>query len=567
MIAAVYARKSTDEPGKSDDAKSVARQVQRAKDFASKRGWRVDDRYVFTDDAVSGAEFRKRAGLNKLLESLRPKPKFGALVISEPSRLGREQIETAWVLKQIVDEGVRVFAYLDDKELTLGSAIEKFVASVQHFASESEREQGSKRTRDKMKQNAEQGKSVGGRLYGYATAGGQRTVNSSEARVVLRIFKRRVDGAGYFKIAQELNRDKVTSPRGLRLWWPSQVGSVLKNEMYAGVKVWGRTRQTKRRGTSAKEKSPESVVRRAAPALQIVSDKLWREVQAVNKAAAERCWRGPSGQLKSRPTESRHLLTPFLACGVCGGSMHVQYKKAREEFLYCTNRHLFGAAKCSNQRGLPVEFAEKFVMQAFEEALAGAIVMDKLEEVLERHRAAQADPEPLKAEAKSLRAQIKRLVDALAKGEREEIHADLDGRRAALAHVEEQLAGTAVVQGIDTEALRASILEAAADWRAHLRKNKATAQQVLKKILPHRLTVTPRPDRLGGGWDIDGMADYKKVLEETGYQAVLDVFKSHGLVPGTAELTHEVKHPAGECRPEYVCWPGAKLHKTPRRGR
>jgi DNA invertase Pin-like site-specific DNA recombinase len=45
--------------------------------------------------------------------------------MSEESRLGREQIETAYVIKQILDAGVRIFYYLDDRERTPDSANEK----------------------------------------------------------------------------------------------------------------------------------------------------------------------------------------------------------------------------------------------------------------------------------------------------------------------------------------------------------------------------------------------------------------------------------------------------------
>ena len=40
-------------------------------------------------------------------------------MISEESRLGRESIETACALKQIVTAHVRVFFYLEDRERTL----------------------------------------------------------------------------------------------------------------------------------------------------------------------------------------------------------------------------------------------------------------------------------------------------------------------------------------------------------------------------------------------------------------------------------------------------------------
>ena len=55
MIAAIYARKSTAQDV-GEGAKSVTRQVDKAKRFASQQGWLMDERYVFVDDGISGAE-------------------------------------------------------------------------------------------------------------------------------------------------------------------------------------------------------------------------------------------------------------------------------------------------------------------------------------------------------------------------------------------------------------------------------------------------------------------------------------------------------------------------------
>jgi DNA invertase Pin-like site-specific DNA recombinase len=56
MIAAIYARKSTDQ-NLPDAEKSVTRQVEHATAYATRKGWAVDPAHVDTDDAVSGAEF------------------------------------------------------------------------------------------------------------------------------------------------------------------------------------------------------------------------------------------------------------------------------------------------------------------------------------------------------------------------------------------------------------------------------------------------------------------------------------------------------------------------------
>lgn len=515
VIAGAYCRKST-EQNVADDAKSVTRQVERAREFATKKGWRFDEKYVFTDDAVSGREFKKRPGLKRMMEMVEGKRHPDVLILSEISRLGREQIETAYILKQILDEGVRVFAYLDDKEITLNSAVEKLTVSLGHFASESETEKGSQRVRDKMRQLAEQGRYTGGRLFGYMVENGTRTIKLSEAAVVRRIFKRRSEGAGYFKIARELEREGIASPRGGKMWSPTGVGNILVNETYAGILVYSRTRQTKKRGTSVTLKSPEAIIRTETPALRIISPKRWDAVQAVNVASTAATWRSPNGHLKSRPTESKHLLTPFLACGQCNGSFYVRVDN-KKEFLHCLNHHHGGKAKCSNGHRLSVTLAEKVVMNAFEEALVGSIVMTKLSEVLEAHRQAQQDPAPLQAEAKMLRGQITRLVNLAAKGEDDDVLDGIRTRRNRMAEIEEQLAGTTV--DIDVEAFRVDVMAAVADWRAHLRRNVSTAQQVLRKILPEKLRFTKSTEP-GVVWEFHGMADYQKVLEEVGLTAV-----------------------------------------------
>lgn len=97
------------------------------------------DEFVCVDDGVSGAEFDERPGFIRMMNSLKPKPLFDVLIMSEESRLGREAIETAYALKQLVQAGVRVFFYLEDRERTLDGPIDKIMLSLTTFADELER--------------------------------------------------------------------------------------------------------------------------------------------------------------------------------------------------------------------------------------------------------------------------------------------------------------------------------------------------------------------------------------------------------------------------------------------
>ena len=104
MIAAIYARKSTEQTGFHEEGKSVTRQIEHARAYAEKKGWSVADDHIYSDDGISGAEFVKRPGFLRLMNALKPRPPFQVLVMSEESRLGREAIETSYTFKQVIDD-------------------------------------------------------------------------------------------------------------------------------------------------------------------------------------------------------------------------------------------------------------------------------------------------------------------------------------------------------------------------------------------------------------------------------------------------------------------------------
>jgi hypothetical protein len=76
-------------------------------EVAARKGWTVDDACIYVDDGILDAEFTNRPGFVCLMNVLKPRAPFEALVMSEESRLGREAIETAYALKQLVTAGAR----------------------------------------------------------------------------------------------------------------------------------------------------------------------------------------------------------------------------------------------------------------------------------------------------------------------------------------------------------------------------------------------------------------------------------------------------------------------------
>jgi len=245
MIAAIYARKSTDQSAVADEAKSVRRQIDHARAYAQKKGWTVDEAYVYVDDGVSGAEFANRPGFVRLMNALKRRPPFQVLVMSEESRLGRESIEVSFALKQLIQADVRVFCYLTDTERTLDSPIEKAMLALQTMADEMERAKASQRTYDAFVRKAKAGHVTGGRVFGYENVRVdghvERRILEAEGAIVRRIFERSIAGYGFKAIAKQLNAEGAPSPRALlgrsQSWAPSSVREVLYKDIYRGVIV------------------------------------------------------------------------------------------------------------------------------------------------------------------------------------------------------------------------------------------------------------------------------------------------------------------------------------------
>jgi site-specific DNA recombinase len=226
MIAAIYARKSTEQNGVADEARSVTRQIEHAKAYAEQRGWTVAEEHVYVDDGISGAEFVKRPGFLRLMNALKPRSSFQVLIMSEESRLGCEQIQTAYALQQITDAGARVWFYLSDQERKLDTAMDKIMGSLAGFAAEMEREKASQRTHDAMLRKAKALYVTGNKVYGYdnvpvyareTNAEGSlkrqhvvRQINPDQAKVIIRVFEQYAWGFGLARIVKGLNELHVT---------------------------------------------------------------------------------------------------------------------------------------------------------------------------------------------------------------------------------------------------------------------------------------------------------------------------------------------------------------------
>jgi site-specific DNA recombinase len=564
MKAAVYCRKSTLEngAGATDETKSNTRQLEHAKAFATERGWTVSDDHVFAEsDAVSGAEFARRPGLVKLLTALGRRAPFDVLIVSELSRLGREQLETGYVMKQLATAGVAVWSYLERKEILMSSPTDKFLMSAMSFAAEVEREKARERSRDAARQRAARGAVAGGACFGYANvrdASGfvAREIVPAEAEVVRQIFRLCAEGKGARRICATLNAEHAPTPRAQqrrpRGWMPSSVRAVLYRALYRGEVVWGKAQKRDGWGKVKFLKQPETTwLRTSAGHLRIVTDAEWDAAHERMGTSRLNYLRTTDGKLWGKPAngvESKYLLTGMAVCGECGGGMlvysraHGTGKKRQRVFFYGCPRARVDV--CRNDLEVPMTTADAAAVEMMTTDVLSADVieraMTKLVALLDGPEEDVAEKrERLTAAATKAEREATHLTDAIAAGgASESLVAALRARerehKAATVELTALAAGPAVRAAAPE--IRREALALLDDWRGLLGKHVTTTRQLLRKLLDRdsRFVFYPVTD-LGERW------------YELGVTPSLDRFL--GAVPS---LKKAVASPTGF---EPVFWP------------
>lgn len=515
MRAAIYARKSNDDNDKSVDNKSITRQIERAKAYAEAKGWVVDDDHVYFDDGISGAEYAKRPGLQNMLAHAKD---FDVLVASESSRLGREQLGNNYVFSQLQKAKVKIYLYLNDEELPFDTAIDVFMANVQSFVDEMERERIGQRTRDTLSRKAEKGHSAGGRCYGYdlvpvygTSANGERerthtdfAINEQQAEVVRGIFKMYADGFGTTAIAKTLNGADKYMQQSLKYfngeeptppqvqtgksptWGPTCIRAMLYRKRYAGILEYGATKQ--------KAKYGNKVISVERPELRIIDEVLWAKVQKRLQNMREAYLRDTRGKLFGRPDagrESKYLLSGISKCSICGGNITVLGGQKHRHYYYgCALRDTRGKKACTNTHRVDMPTMDALFLQALQEQAltpdAVDYVIKKALELVKERTTQRVDRVPqLQKELRRVERELANFMHLIASGDApQSIMTEIKQREARKAALERELGQFDEQPPVDVERFRKRAKQLMSDFSGLvLNGNVQRTRQALRKLL------------------------------------------------------------------------------------
>jgi site-specific DNA recombinase len=526
MNAAIYARKSTEQNGVADEAKSVTRQVDHALAYAASKGWVVNQAHIYVDDGISGAEFDRRPGYLRLMNACGKRAPFQVLVMSEKARLGREMIETAYAVKKLHQAGVEVWLYLEDRRLVLDSATDKLLESVADYAAEFEREKASQRVTDAMHRKFGNGHVTGCKVFGYRnveflTDGKrdhvERVIDPVEAAVVLEIFDRYARGEGYRAIAWALNERHVPAPHAQQGrpegWDPGTVRAVLDRPLYRGEVVYNRSRKrTAAWGEKRQRARPESEwMRRTMPELQIINEALAGAVDDRRADRASRYLRSATGQLIGRPSHGgKYLLSGLLVCP-CGARFEALKGgnwSYRGGVYVCSARRRKGPSVCPHNLVFPIAETDAMILSVIEgDVLAPSFIAQVLDSAF---ASSPDDRAEVEAERARVAREVENLTTAIAQADDEipALVARLKARDKQLKRLDTRLAPQ---ERPDRETLRQALMQRVEDWRQilrdparHARQGRMVLQQLVGEIevegtpKPHWL-ASPRPAGLLSG--------------------------------------------------------------------
>lgn len=373
----IYCRLSIEDKNKrkTDDSQSIQNQKAMLRDYCHERNWEIYD--IYCDDGYSGID-RTRPAFNRLLHDCEAK-KIHIVLCKDQSRFSRDTV----VIEQYINDkflewGIRFIGVADnaDSDSEIYGTMRLFTSAYNEMYVKDI----SAKIRRTLTYKREQGQFIGSFApYGYRIDPNDKhhlIMDEETAPNVRLIFEMYIQGNGYRKIVQELNGRGILSPSAYKrqtgskyvnsnadassakgLWTQSTIAAILRNEMYTGTLVQGKSHHISYKNKKRKK----------------VAKDEWVKVPDTHEAIIDRdTWERTQERLNSRTRSSRPLqkLSPLsgkVRCAVCGRPMkrNVYYNKTKTVRYYglqCAT-YKTGAMNCPNMKTISGKALEEKIIE------------------------------------------------------------------------------------------------------------------------------------------------------------------------------------------------------------
>jgi site-specific DNA recombinase len=558
MKIAIYARFST--TLQSDE--STEDQARICREYARREGWEVVS--TFEDKGISGGD-TDRPGYQQMLAAARA-GKFEIILCEDVSRLWRKESEQSRCVEEL--------RYLKKHIIGVNDGIDtrregfEYLLAIKGVQNAGYRKEIGKRTHRGLAGLALQGKSAGGRAYGYQSiyetvtdektgrkhdepAG--RKIMPERAKTVRQIFEWYADGHSARWIADELNRKGVPSPgatwkrnpdgkRSDGKWLASAIHGdprkgvgILNNELYVGRQVWNRSRWVAvpdeiraARGTHGKKEREErpigEQITAEVPELRIIEQALWDRVKArqTEVHTASKTIREALHKNARTGAGPKYLFSGLLKCSECGANFVVV-----SAYQYgCSSNVNGGKHACANTLRVSRALVEQKLLAGikrdlFHPAAVAEFKREVTRALTEHKRKQKPDLAAVRRKLAEVEKQIGHIIAAIKAGAfSEQLKGELDGAEAERKQLQAALnVDTREVDKVADMLPRAldNYRELVEDLGDATQREVARARTQIKHMLGGEVRLTPAEDRTHLVAEMAG--DYAGLLRLAGGKA------------------------------------------------
>ena len=420
FLAAIYLRLSSDDGDKAE-SDSIRNQRSLLQDFVSKHSeLSLIEEYV--DDGYSGANF-ERPAFQRMMEDVR-NHKINCIIVKDLSRLGRNYIETGRYLEKIFPVlGVRFIAVNDhyDSADTKNDA-DQIIVPFKNLINDAYCRDISMKIRSQLEIKRKKGEFTGSYAsYGYAKDPVDKNhlvIDEYAAEIVRFIFNMKMDGYSADRIAMKLNEMGVLTPMeykrscgfnytcGFRSykdakWCATSVLRILKNELYVGTMVQGKTRKINYKVKVCMDVRPEDWVRVEGTHEPIVSREIFECVQNLMKL-----------DTRTSPEEEMiYIFSGLLRCGDCGQNMvrRVVKKKGKQyRYYHCST---YKNKEGCTSHNISDAKLQKVVLEAIQKQIALLVQADAIMAQIENIPQQQFGVKLLDSQIRTLNAEVQKYKD------------------------------------------------------------------------------------------------------------------------------------------------------------
>jgi site-specific DNA recombinase len=371
--AYAYARRS---PNPDMDSISIEAQIEEIEKYCLQNDIELVD--IFVDNLKSAKSFEGRDNFKEMYNSILRSDDVDYIIVLKQDRISRDSLDTLYILKRLNSRDKHLISITDNVNTEDPSA--KILVHILSLVAELEREFINLRTSSGMEKRAEEGRFLGGKVFGYELINKKLEIVPEEAKVVKYIFEKYTKNMwGYKKIASKLNLQGIKTKKG-NYWTTSAIKTILENKIYIGITKW---KGDYHKGIHT----------------PIIETSLWEETQELLKARSYK-------QKKVHP--GSYPLSGLIKCPECGSVMVQGNSSQKHKYYQCSKNKNSGRAACFSNL-VKKEYAEETVLHEVFEYLSNFNLTPAIENATNDNLAFEL--QPLEKEAQYLKKRIKRIKE------------------------------------------------------------------------------------------------------------------------------------------------------------